>query len=268
MRKIPLPACDIRPDNPFAACVAARRVPTYPRAAPGMVKILGMCSFMRSPNYFFMRATLESSHQNLRSLFFVPLALFLFALCGGGCKTPVFIDFTSAKAPEINSATNLLQEGDLVSITFQFSTNFNATQKVPLDGLLNLESIGPVKAAGRTPVELQTEVARLYRPQIKDDVVTVKLLSAATAVYVSGAVFHAGRIPMERPLTALEAVMEAGGFDPNRARLSAVTVVRIDGGRQKTFHVDLKRALQGKSETPFYLKPFDIVHVPTKTFNF
>ena len=62
--------------------------------------------------------------------------------------------------------------------------------------------------------------------------------------------------------------MEAGGFDPNRAKLSEVTVVRIEGGRQKTFHLDLRRILRGHEEAPFYVKPFDIVHVPTKTFNF
>ena len=186
----------------------------------------------------------------------------------GGCKSPMYSDFSAPAPIAVNSSTNVLQEGDLVSITFQYSTNFNATQKIPLDGLLNLESIGPVKAVGKTPVELQNELARLYKPQIKDDVVTVKLLGAACAVYVSGAVFRPGRIAMERPMTALEAVMEAGGFDPNRARLSAVTVVRLEAGRQKTFHLDLKRVLQGTDESPFYLKPFDIVHIPTKTFNF
>jgi polysaccharide export outer membrane protein len=223
---------------------------------------------MKRPRDIFMRAIRDVRDPNPYALFLGMLVLVFFALSGGGCKSPSFSDFSSEKGPEMTAAANVLQEGDLVGITFQFSTNFNVAQKVPLDGLLNLESVGPVKAAGKTPVELQTELARLYHPQIKDDVVTVKLLAAATAVYVSGAVFHPGRIPMERPLTALEAVMEAGGFDPNRARLSAVTIVRIDAGHQKTFHVDLKRALQGKDDSLFYLKPFDIVHVPTKTFNF
>jgi polysaccharide export outer membrane protein len=195
---------------------------------------------------------------------------FIAALACGGCKTPVYTDFSRVNPANAvpNSPTNAIQEGDLVSITFQYSTNFNATAKIPLDGFLNLESVGLVKASGKTPLELQTELAKLYKPQTKDDVVTVKLLSAATAVYVSGAVFRPGRIPMERPMTALEAVMEAGGFDPNRARLSAVTVVRLEEGRQKTYHVNLRRVLQGEEDSPFYLKPFDIVHVPTKTFNF
>jgi polysaccharide export outer membrane protein len=202
---------------------------------------------------------------------FAPISIavaIILSLVVTACKSPVFTDAAAPKRPDANSGTNALQEGDLISITFQYSTNFNATQKVPLDGLLNLETVGPVKAAGKTPEELQTELSRLYAPQTKGDVVTVKLLAGASGVYVSGAVFHPGRIPMERQMTVFEAVMEAGGFDPNRAKLAAVTVVRIEEGRQKTYHLDLKRILQGRDESPFYLKPFDIVHVPTKTFNF
>jgi polysaccharide biosynthesis/export protein len=175
-------------------------------------------------------------------------------------------DLLNARAD--NYATNLLQEGDIVGITFQYSTNFDAVQQISLDGMLNLESITPVKAAGKTVVELQTELTKLYKPQIKDDTVTVKLVSSADSVYISGAVIRPGKIPMARPMTALEAIMEAGGFDPNRAKLSEVTVLRIENGKQKVYRLNLKETLQGENEEPFYLKPFDIVNVPTKTFNF
>lgn len=205
----------------------------------------------------------------LLSLALSTLAL-LFA---GGCQTapaPVYPD-TLPVPPGPGAAsysTNVLEQGDTVSITFQYSTNFDTVQKIGLDGDLNLESVGQVKAAGKTPIELETELARLYRPQIKDDVVTVKLVSAVSAVYVSGAVFRPGKISMERPMTVLEGIMEAGGFDPNRANLSDVTVLRIDAGKQRTYHVDMKKILRGQTESPFYLRPFDVVYVPTKTFNF
>ena len=195
--------------------------------------------------------------------------LTLLALVASGCRSSSpFGFYAPVNALVTNYSTNRLQEGDAVSITFQYSTNYNVIQKIPLDGLLNLEGVGPVKAAGKTAIELQTELATRYRPQVKDDVITVKLLTAATSIYVSGAVFHPGRIPLERPLTPLEAIMEAGGFDPNRAQLAKVVVLRLEGGRQKTFRLNLKHLFQGADDTPFYLKPFDIVHVPTKTFNF
>jgi hypothetical protein len=62
--------------------------------------------------------------------------------------------------------------------------------------------------------------------------------------------------------------MEAGGFDQSRARLTEVAVLRIENGQRVTFRFNLKRALQGKDNSLFYLKPFDIIYVPEKTFNF
>jgi protein involved in polysaccharide export with SLBB domain len=68
-------------------------------------------------------------------------------------------------------------------------------------------------------------------------------------------------------MTVLEAIMEAGGFDPNRAKLSEVTVIRNEKGKQTNYRVDLKKVIAGRDPNPFYVKPFDIIHVPVKTFN-
>lgn len=187
-----------------------------------------------------------------------------------GCGTPptpppAGFDTTPGTA---SYSTNLLQEGDVVSITFQYSTNFNVVQKITLDGMLNLEGIGQVKAAGSSTPALQEKVAQLYKPQTKDDVVTVKQVAAVSGVYVVGAVFRPGKVVMERPMTVVEAVVEAGGFDPNRANLTKVTVLRVTDGKQRTHTVNLRDALQGREENPFYLRPFDVVHVPMKRFNF
>ena len=213
-----------------------------------------------------MKITTASFAALLVALWALPLLL-----ATSGCQsTPSYANLVPfpLEPGAANYSTNLLHEGDTVAITFQYSTNFDTVAKIALDGQLNLESVGTVKAAGRTPLELQADLARLYRPQIKDDVVTVKLVGAVASVYVSGAVFRHGKIPMERPLTVLEAVMEAGGFDSTRAKLSDATVLRIQHGKQFTYHLNLKRMLAGRDDNPFYLQPFDIVNVPSRTFNF
>ena len=213
----------------------------------------------------------ESQHAVLRRLAAMAAVLVLLAFTGCQSNPPAssnnYVPVVSDPGTA-DYATNLLHEGDVLSITFQYATNFNAVQKITLDGLLNLESAGTVKAAGKTPLELQVELAKIYKLQAPDDSVTVKLISAVASVYVSGAVFRPGKVVMERPLTVLEAVMEAGGFDPTRARLSQASVLRIENGKQKAYHINLERVLEGEEETPFYLRPFDIVHVPSKTFNF
>ena len=62
--------------------------------------------------------------------------------------------------------------------------------------------------------------------------------------------------------------MASGGFDNSRAKLSDVTVLRLENGWQQAYHVNLKRVLEGYDQVPFYLKPFDIIYVPEKIFNY
>lgn len=175
---------------------------------------------------------------------------------------------TPATPGSASYASSPLMEGDLVTISFEYSTNLNRVQKIAVDGTMNLQSAAPVKAAGKTPRELEDELHKIYQSQIKDEAVTVSLISAVSSVYVSGAVLRSGKLPMDRPMTVLEAIMEAGGFDPNRAKLSEVTVLRTENGTQTRYKINLQRVLDGKEPKAFYLKPFDIVHVPSKTFNF
>jgi protein involved in polysaccharide export with SLBB domain len=81
---------------------------------------------------------------------------------------------------------------------------------------------------------------------------------------VSGAVLRPGKYTSKRPLTALEAVMEAGGFDHAKADIKRVVVVRHENGEVANFVLDLSPALEGRASNPFYLKPSDIVYVATR----
>jgi protein involved in polysaccharide export with SLBB domain len=165
-------------------------------------------------------------------------------------------------------STNYLQQGDVVSITFRYSTNFNTLQRIGLDGTLNLDVAGQVKAVGKTVLQLQGELTTLYQSEAKGDPITIKVVNPEAVVYVVGEVTRPGKIPIERPLTALEAIMEAGGYDPLQANLAGVSVLRVEKGRQRTYAINVKRVIDGKDDTVFYLKPFDIVRVPAKAFNY
>ena len=156
-----------------------------------------------------------------------------------------------------------------MNITFQYATNYSTLQRIALDGTLNMNTVGPVKAAGKTVMELQAGLAKAYQALAKDDVITANLVLGSTAiVYVSGAVLKPGPVEISHPLSVIEAVMASGGFDSTRAKLSKVTVLRLENGRQRAYHVNLERVLEGREPAPFYLSPFDIVYVPEKIFNY
>ena len=124
--------------------------------------------------------------------------------------------------------------------------------------------VGEVQAAGETPNDLQQNLIKLYAPQISSKEVIVTVESSAFPVYVTGCVIRPGKISSDKPMTALEAVMEAGGFDYAKANLKSVRVIRREEGVSKSYTLNLKLALNGKEDKPFYLKPSDIVYVPEK----
>jgi polysaccharide export outer membrane protein len=192
------------------------------------------------------------------------MALGILAGCSSG--GPVSSKST-ALAGSATYSRDVLREGDIISIRCESVTNINTVAKIPLNGLLDLPFIGQVPASGKTTQQLEDDLLELYSKQVLADVITVKLVQSSSAVYVVGAVLQPGKIPMDRPMTVLEAVMEAGGYDPLRAKLSKVAVVRLEDGQQMTYRIDLGKVLAGHDPTPFYLKPFDTVQVPIKTWN-
>ena len=193
------------------------------------------------------------------------LALGLALVVITGCQSPQYSGLPSdAMTPPPASQ---LKEGDIIQIVFPGATNLNAVHKIPLDGTVKLAFAGEVQAVGKTTAEMEAAVLQAYGDQLQLKEVSVMLAASSATIYVSGAVLRPGRIPMERPLTVMEAIMESGGFDPNRAKLSEVIVIRTVEGHQVNYRVNLKKALRGLDPVLFYLKPFDIVHVPTKTFN-
>jgi polysaccharide biosynthesis/export protein len=214
----------------------------------------------------------------------VPIALGIAVLTAvAGCQTqsssftPVTPAVTNSVHPVIpeavpaaatpdtnNPASFLLREGDILKITFPGSPNLNNVQSIRIDGKITLPLVGEVQAAGMTPVDLQKKLMDLFAPQLTSKDVMVEVQSSSFPVYVTGAVLRPGKISSNHPITALEAIMEAGGFDYTKADLKDVTVIRQEGGQAKNYKLNLKRIMEGKTSEPFYLKPDDIIYVPEK----
>ena len=180
-----------------------------------------------------------------------------------GCEAPAT---TTAPAKESGMPKEAftLQEGDVVKISFPGAPNLDSTQAIRRDGKITMAILGEISVVGRTPPDLEQELLKLYSTQLVSKEVTVMVVSSSYPVFVSGAVLRPGKILADRPLTALEAIMEAGGFDQAKADMTAVKVVRQEGGGTKNYALNLKLVLEGKSSEPFFLKRSDIIYVPEK----
>src|SRR5215203_3522056 len=130
------------------------------------------------------------------------LSLLLIASCETTVRTGV-VDQVVATNPVI------LGPGDVVRVSFTTAPEFNGAQKIRSDGRISLPQIGEIRAGGKTLGHLQTELMSLYSSKLKNTDVVVSLDSAATQVYVSGAVKSPKKLDFDRPTTVLQAIMEA-----------------------------------------------------------
>jgi polysaccharide export outer membrane protein len=187
-----------------------------------------------------------------------------------GCQTPEpspthFSEYNPKEATSIPvSDVIVLHEGDSVRVSFPGAPNLNTVQQIRRDGRITLPLIGEFKATDLTPVEMEKELIKLYGPQLQTKEVNVAVDSSAFVVYVTGAVLRPGRIVSDRPMTALEAIMEAGGFDYTKANMKKVVVIRHENGRTEHHLLNLKKVLHGEPDEPFGLKRSDIIFVPER----
>lgn len=157
-----------------------------------------------------------------------------------------------------------LSPGDVIRIAFPGAPNLDTSQQIRRDGRVNLTLIGEVKVADKTPAQLEKDLLEAYSSQLISKEVKVTVVSSTFSVYVSGAVMKPGKVMSERALTAFDAIMEAGGLDPNRANAKKVRVIRQEDGQIKNYPINVDALLRGEGTEPFYLKAHDTVHVPEK----
>ncbi|HEY3755776.1 MAG TPA: polysaccharide biosynthesis/export family protein [Opitutaceae bacterium] len=160
-----------------------------------------------------------------------------------------------------------LHEGDAIRITFPGAPNLDVQNTViRRDGKISIPQAGEITAAGLTPGQLQDKILAALGPQLISKEVQVSVLQSIVTVYVDGPVMHPGKIQVDHPITIMEAIMEAGGFDYVRADTHHVQVIRHPENSSSYTYltIDVDAILKGQNKELFYLAPGDIVHVPQK----
>ena len=153
--------------------------------------------------------------------------------------------------------------GDKIKVQYLLTPELGEDALIAPDGTIGLRAAGHVQAAGRSAEDLEKEVAQASRGMLTHPVVTVSLDDpAASAVYVGGQVKRPGAYPINGRRGALEAVLLAGGFDPEARVDEVVLIRRSPTDRPMLRTVNLQDFLQtgGGGEVPLF--PGDIVFVP------
>ena len=183
-------------------------------------------------------------------------------MIGMGCQATQ----TGIPAEQLTAQTPVvLSPGDVVRISFPGATELTQSQKIRMDGKINLPLVGEVVAAGKTLDKLQGELTRLYTPQLQNNSVVVTIEAGDIRVFVSGAVKTPGKMTFDRPTTVLEALVGAGGINAI-GNLRKVRLIRVVAGEHQTQVLDLRTALNGMATHASYVRSGDVIYVPENIF--
>jgi protein involved in polysaccharide export with SLBB domain len=170
-------------------------------------------------------------------------------------------------SPVSSTPRMVLAPGDEIEVKFAYSEQFNETQIIRPDGMIELPIIGEIQARGKKPSELRKELIKLYTPHLKHPQLSVMVREfRSRRVWVGGEVMRTGFIDMPGPMTALEAIMNVGGFREETANIEEVVLIRHMDFKRYSYKISVKESFagNGKPTEMFYLEPRDIVFVPQK----
>lgn len=154
----------------------------------------------------------------------------------------------------------LIQVGNTVIVTFSELPEAIPPHKeqVKDDGNITLAYIGPVKAVGKLPGELQNEIRGRYVPKFYNRLtVTVEIEMVSRSYSVLGEVRQPGPRAYGEQTTVTKAIGAAGGLT-DFARKSRITLTRADGTKIVVKYNDA--ISDPKKDPPVF--PGDVVYVP------
>ncbi len=177
-----------------------------------------------------------------------------------GCVTPHESEFWP---PPLEESELLVQPGDTLRFDFAYWPELDDEQTIRSDGKVSLQLIGEVQCADRSLAEIRAELLERYAKDLRDPEINVSVADTQSQrVYVGGEVLRPGVIPIVDRLTVVDAIVEAGGFNNNGARIGKVLLVREREGTRYAKIVDVKKNLSSPEHAAVYLEPYDVVYVP------
>ena len=157
-----------------------------------------------------------------------------------------------------------LQPGDVLEVQYRYSPEFNQTLTVQPDGYVSLEVGGDVKVAGLTVEQTRLAILRRASTRLQDPIATVILKEFQRPYFVvAGEVAQPGKIEMRERVTAVQAIMLAGGMKETAKSSQVVVFRKINSDVAEVKLLNLKNIRRTSDlENDLTLQPGDMVFVP------
>lgn len=158
----------------------------------------------------------------------------------------------------------VLQPGDVLGIEYRYTPEFNQTVSVQPDGYVSLQIGGDLKVAGRNLEQVRNLILARARTRLESPEITVVLKEFQKPyVVVSGEVVQPGKFELREKLTAIQAVLLAGGFKDS-AKSSQILVFRkLNAETAEVRSLNFKTLKRTSDlENDLTLQPGDMILVP------
>lgn len=192
------------------------------------------------------------------------------ALAGGFAFFLIFLmllGFSSAlaaqeKRPE-SSENYVIGIGDALEVAVFEEPEISKSVTVRLDGRISLPLVGEFMAADKTPASLADTITRRLDKFVEAPNVTVILSeSRSKNYYILGQIQEPGQYPIAQPITVLQAIARAGGFQ-EWADKSRIKIVSGPGDRQKVRYFNYDAFLEEDgAEQNMVIQPGDTIVIP------
>ena len=160
--------------------------------------------------------------------------------------------------------TFIIGANDVLAVNVWKEAEISRAVPVRSDGRISLPLVGEVQASGRTPRQLEQEIAKRLENYISEPEVTVIVQQINSQKFnVLGQVAKPGSYPLANSPTVLDAIALAGGFRDFAKQKSIYVLRKNSDGAQSRLPFNYKDVVKGKNvEQNVKLQPGDTVVVP------
>jgi polysaccharide export outer membrane protein len=154
-----------------------------------------------------------------------------------------------------------LHPGDVLDVKFLYHPSETQRLTIRPDGTLPLSITGDLDVNGLTVDEAEDLIRARGTKYLRDPVVSVTVVESGARAYVGGEVENPGFVSLAKPMSAVQAILERGGFGRG-ADMTRVTIISHVDGKSVVRELNIRRDDQDAPPVLESLTPDDVVFVP------
>lgn len=160
-----------------------------------------------------------------------------------------------------------LHPGDVIEVQYRLTPEFNQVVTLQPDGYITLSIAGAMRVGELTLEQAQQLIINKSSARLKDPEVTLLLKEFQKPYFViAGEVGQPGRIELREKVTALQAILLAGGFKETAQAAQILLFRKINSDEAEIIVVDLKKLKRTDDLShDVMLKSGDMLLVPANT---